>query len=79
MAQWDWWCLWNAGTQVRSLAWHSGLRIWHHHSCSIGHHRGSDLVPGLGTPYAMGLPEKKRKEKRRKKKIKHTETYAIFS
>jgi len=36
--------------RVSAVAWHSGLRIWHCCSCSIGH--GLDLSPGLGTPYA---------------------------
>ena len=34
--------------QVRSLAWHSGLRIWPCHNCDIGHSYGSNLTPGLG-------------------------------
>ena len=54
MAQRDWWCPESPGTQVRSLARHSGFRI----QCC---HSGLDLIPGLGTPYAAGLPEKEKK------------------
>jgi len=60
--QWAWWHLGNAGTQVRSLAWHSGLRIQHCHSCSLGGDSSSDLIPGPGTPYAVEQGEKKRRE-----------------
>ena len=42
---------------------HTGLRIWHCHSCSIGCNCGS-VIPGLGTPYAMGEPKKKKKKKK---------------
>ena len=34
--------------QVRSLAWLSGLRIWHCCSCGACCSRGSDSVPDLG-------------------------------
>ena len=34
--------------------WHSELRIWCCHSCSIGRNCGSGLIPGPGTPYAVG-------------------------
>jgi len=40
--------------------------IWHCHSCLVGCNCGSDQIPGLGTPYAMGQPKKKRKEKKAK-------------
>ena len=33
---------------VRSLAWHTGLRIWHCCSC------GSDVIPGPGTSMYHG-------------------------
>ena len=46
------------------LAWHSGLRIWHCHNHRIGRNSGLDLIPGPGTPYAMGQPEKKKKKKK---------------
>ena len=42
--------------QVQSPAQHSpGLRIRHCISCNCG----SDLIPGLGTPYVMEWPKKK--------------------
>ena len=47
--------------QVQSLAQHSGLRIWCCHSCSLGHSCGSNLIPGLGTPYALGGGQKRKK------------------
>ena len=44
-----------------------GLKIWHCCSCgcSVGCSCSSDLIPGLGTPYAVVQPEKKRKEKKK--------------
>ena len=57
--QQDWWCLGSAGTQVRSLAQHSGLRIPHCHSWGLGGNCGSDLILSLGTPYVAGQPKKK--------------------
>ena len=46
--------------QVRSPAWHSGLRIWSCHSCRVGGNCDSDLIPGLGTPCAVGKPKKEK-------------------
>ena len=63
VVQWDWWCLWSTGTQVRSLAWHSELKICHCHRRCIGRRCGSDLIPGPETPYATGQPRKKKKKK----------------
>ena len=60
--------LWSAGTQVQSPAWQSGLRIPHCHSCGIGHSCGSDLIPGPGTPPAVGWPKKRRRRRKKKKK-----------
>ena len=74
MAQQDGWYLGNAGMQVPYSAQRSGLRTWHCHSCSLGCNRGSDLIPGLGTPYAAGWP-KKRKE--RKKEEEEKESYSL--
>ena len=54
MAQLDWQHLCSTGMQVRSLAWHSGLRIRRCHICGLVYNSGSDLIPGPGTPYAMG-------------------------
>ena len=50
MVQQDQWCL---ETKVQSPAWHS---------CGLGGTCGSNLIPGLGTPYAMGQPKKKKKK-----------------
>ena len=68
VTQRDWQHLGSSGTQVRSPAWHSGLRIQHCHSCDLGPDRGLDLIPGLGTPYAAGQLKKEKK--------KFTEGYA---
>ena len=65
VVQWDQQCFWSAGTQVQSPARNSGLRKRCCHSCTIGHNCGSDLSHGLGTPYAMGWPKKKKKKKER--------------
>ena len=56
----------STGTQVGSLAWHNELRIWPCHSCGLGCSCASDLIPGLGTPYAMGQPKMKKKKKKLK-------------
>ena len=55
----DLWCLGSTGLNVRSPAQHSGLRIQHCCSCGLGRDCGLDLVPGLGTPYAVGQPKMK--------------------
>lgn len=65
VVQWDWWHLGNTGTQVWSLASHSGLRIPYCHSCSIVRSWGSDLNPDQGTPYAAGRPKKEKKKKKK--------------
>ena len=59
MGQWDLSCLESPGVQIQSPAQHSRLRIQHCCSCDLG----SDLIPGSGTPYAMGWPKKKKKKK----------------
>ena len=46
MVQWHRWCLGSTRTQVPSLALHSGIRIQHCHSCSLGCSYGLDLMPG---------------------------------
>ena len=51
--------LWSAGTQVQSPAQHSRLRIQGCYNCGIDHNCGSDLIPGLGTPHAVGCPKEK--------------------
>ena len=46
---------------IPSLAqWVKGSSVCH--SCSIGHDCGLDLIPGPGTPYAVGWPKKKKEE-----------------
>ena len=40
------------------LAQHSGLRIQCCHTCEVGCNCSSDLIPDLGSPYAMGWPKK---------------------
>lgn len=39
--------------------WHSGVRVWHCYSCSVVCSCGSDLMPGLEIPHAVGRPKKK--------------------
>ena len=63
VVQRDWQHLGSAGMQVRSLAWHSGLRIWRCHSCGLGCDCSSDLIPGLGTPHATSWPKLKQTNK----------------
>ena len=62
MVQRDKWHLGGARTEVLSLAWQSGLRIQHCHSCSL------NLIPGhnaeLHMPYT-GQPIKEKKERER--------------
>ena len=41
---------------------HSGLHICHCRSHSLGHNCSLHLIPGLGSPYASGQPEKKEKK-----------------
>ena len=65
MAQQDQWCFCSAGTQVQSLARHSGLRIWHCHGCSVDSNCSLELIPGPGTPYALGWPKKEKKGRRK--------------
>lgn len=64
MAQWDQWHLGNAGMQVHSLAWNSGLTIQCCYNCGLCHNCGSDLIPGWGVPCAEGRPKKKRGKKK---------------
>ena len=67
MAQQEKQRLGSTGTQVRFPAQHSGLRIWHCHNYSLGRDWGLDMIPGLGTPYAMR--QQKKGKIRRKKKV----------
>ena len=52
VAHGDWQCLGSAGAEVRSVAQHSGLRMWCRCSCGLGHNYDSNRIPGPGTPYA---------------------------
>ena len=56
MVQGDRWHLCSA-----RMPW---LRVWHCRSCGVGRNCSSDLISGLGTPYAMGQPKKKTKKKK---------------
>ena len=64
MTQWDWQHLGSPGIQAPSPAQHDELRIWRCCSCGLGCKYGSDLIPGLGTPYATGRPKKRKKKKK---------------
>ena len=57
MVEQDWQCLGSPRVQVRSPARHSGLRIRHCLSFNLGHDCISNLIPSLGTPYAVGQPK----------------------
>lgn len=48
---------------VRSPARSSGLRILPWHSCGTGHSFGSNLIPGPGNSYAVGVAKKGKKKK----------------
>ena len=60
--QWDLQRLCSAGGRLNPSL-HSGLKIWHCHSCGIHCNCSSDLIPGLGTLYATGQPKKGGKKK----------------
>ena len=66
VAQQDRQHLGSAGMSVRSAAKHSGLRMQHYRSCSLVQGCCSDLIPGLGAPYAS-------------KWLKHTHTHTHTS
>ena len=52
-----------------------GSRILCYHSCIvIGYNCSSDLIPGPGTPYAMGWPKKKENKQTKTQKIWTTRT-----
>jgi len=59
--------------QVRSLARHSGLKIWQCRSCGVGHNYGSGLTPGPGTSHAQGSQRTKKKEKRERERERERE------
>ena len=68
VVQEDRWYLGTTGTQVQSLAQHSGLGIGHCHSCGLGSSYSSDLILGPGAPYTAGWPKKGGKERKGKGK-----------
>ena len=55
VAQGDQWHLSSPRTQVQSLAWYSGLRIWH--CWGAGPIWGVDLIPGWGAPLDLHMPQ----------------------
>ena len=65
VAQWDQRCLCSAWTQVWSLARHSGLKIWHCHSCNIGSSCSLDSIPGPGTSICHECSQKRKKKKKK--------------
>ena len=60
LAQQDQWHLGDTGLQVLSLTLDTGLRNWHCQNFGLGADCGLDLIPGPGTPCAMGRPKKKK-------------------
>ena len=42
--------------------------MWRYHSCGVGHNCGLYLIPGPGTPYATGQPEKKKTKQTKNQK-----------
>ena len=53
----------SVALRVRSLAWCSGLRIWHCCSCDIGCRCDSHLIPGPGTSICCRCGRERRGEK----------------
>ena len=49
-----------------SLAWHNGLRIQLGCSCGAGHNCSSNLIPGPGTPSALGQAKQTNKQNKTK-------------
>ena len=49
---------WRASLILGSV----GLRIWHCHSCGIGHSCALDSIPGLGTYICHGMWPKRQKQ-----------------
>ena len=60
-------CLGSEGMQVQFLVRCSGLRTRYCGNCGLDCTCGLNVIPGVGTPYAMGQP-RKRKRKLKKKK-----------
>ena len=76
VSQWDQKHFGDTGTWVQSLAQNSGLRIHCCHRCSLVCSCGLDLIPGPGTPYAMGRPKTKNKKQNKPLK-KHVPLYLL--
>ena len=70
MVQWDWWRLRRARMQVRSLAWHSGLKdlvlpqLWSKSELQWA----SDPWPGNSICCEVAKKKKKRRKKERKER-----------
>ena len=62
----------QVAVEVRVLfpAQHSGLKIWHCHSCGIGCSCSSDLIPGPGTSICHGSGQKPNQKKKKRKERK---------
>ena len=73
VAHWDQRHLGSTGTQVQSLAWHSGLRIRRCRSCGLVCSCSLDLITGPGTPYAEGSLKRKKKKKRERERFLEVE------
>lgn len=66
MVQQDQWLSIVLGHDTGLIAQYSGLSVWCCHNCSIGHNCGSDIIPGLGPPFAWGWGEGTKKDKKKK-------------
>ena len=62
LAQWDQQHLGSTGTQVQSLAMAQWIKDWCCYSCALDPDCGSDLIPGLGIPYASEWLKMERKK-----------------
>ena len=58
------WDLWDNGLIPGLTQWIADLVL---PQLQPGLYYGSDLIPGLGTPYALGWPKKKKKERERER------------
>ena len=57
----------SVAARIRSPAQRSGFRIWHHHSCSVGHSSGLNLIPGPGISICCKCGQKKNKEREKER------------
>ena len=58
------WECWDTGSVPSPAQW---VKDHHWGSCGLDCSYGSNLIPGLGTPYALGWPKKKKKKKKKEK------------